>query len=223
MEAASLKKFSDLCQAYEILSDPTMKRVYDKYGEYSLMNGIEKGPDKFPGYIYHGDPYKVFTDFFGSNNPYVEEPLPIAGQLTELEQIAKDKRAEDIVVTLECELFEFYNGAIKEVSYARTKLMVSTEAKETKAERFEVTVLPGFSEATELRFKEKGHESFGAKNSDLVVKFKQKPLDGYTRSGNDIVYTQTVSLVEALECKPIAVSTLDNRKVYVTPSETITP
>ena len=101
--------------------------------------------------------------------------------------------------------------------------MVSTDAKETKAERFEVTVLPGFSESTELRFKEKGHESFGAKNSDLVVKFKQIPLDGFTRSGNDLVYTQTVSLVEALECKPIAVSTLDNRKVFVTPSETITP
>ena len=112
---------------------------------------------------------------------------------------------------------------MKEVNYARTKLLVSTDAKETKAERMEVTILPGFSEETELRFKEKGHEAFGAKNSDLVVKFKQVPLAGYERKGNDLVYTHTVSLVEALECKPVAVSTLDNRKVYVAPSETITP
>ena len=40
---------------------------------------------------------------------------------------------------------------------------------------------------------------------------------------NKIIFTSPVSLIEALECKPIGVSTLDNRKVYVTPSETITP
>ena len=110
------------------------------------MNGIEKGPEKFSGYIANGNPYKVFESFFGTNNPYVEEPLPSVGELTELEQLAKQSKAEDIVVTLECELFEFYNGAIKEVNYARTIILVSTDAKETKAERLEVTVLPGFSE-----------------------------------------------------------------------------
>ena len=30
-------------------------------------------------------------------------------------------------------------------------------------------------------------------------------------------------MVEALEVKPIAVSTLDNRKVYVAPTEMVTP
>ena len=222
-EAAYFKKFSDLCQAYEILSDPIMKRIYDKYGEYSLHNGIEKGPDKFSGYIFNGNPNKIFEQFFGSDNPYVEEPLPIPGELTELEQMSKDARAQDIVVTLECQLFEFYNGAIKEVNYARTKLLVSTDATETIPERLSVTILPGFSEETELRFKEKGHEAFGAKNSDLVIKFKQVPLAGYQRVGNDIIFTQTVSLIEALETKPVAVQTLDNRKVFVSPSETITP
>ena len=79
VEAVSLKKFSALCQAYEILSDPLMKRIYDKYGEYSLMNGIIKGTDKFSGYIYAGNPYKIFENFFGSDNPFVEEPQPIDG------------------------------------------------------------------------------------------------------------------------------------------------
>ena len=84
VEAVCLKKFSELCQAYEILSDPLMKRVFDKYGEYSLLNGIEKGPDKFPGYIYGGNPNKIFESFFGSENPFVEDPKPIEGELTEL-------------------------------------------------------------------------------------------------------------------------------------------
>ena len=102
-------------------------------------------------------------------------------------------------------------------------MLAATEASTTTAERFNITVLPGYSEETELRFTGKGHEAFGANNSDLIVKFKQTPKDCYQRKGNDIIFTQTVTLVEALECKPLAVSTLDNRKVFVTPSETITP
>ena len=70
-------------------------------------------------------------------------------------------------------MFEFYNGAIKEINYARKRMLAATEANEIKAERFNITVLPGYSENTVLTFTGKGHEAFGAKNSNLVVKFKQ--------------------------------------------------
>ena len=49
-EAQAYLKFTKLCEAYQVLSDPLMKRVYDKYGEYSLKNGVPKGQDKFAGY-----------------------------------------------------------------------------------------------------------------------------------------------------------------------------
>ena len=42
-EASAYLKFTKLCEAYQVLSDPLMKRVYDKYGEYSLKNGVPKG------------------------------------------------------------------------------------------------------------------------------------------------------------------------------------
>lgn len=51
-----------------------MKRVYDKYGEYSLKHGVQKGIDKFPGYVNKGHHFKVFERFFGSKNPFVENP-----------------------------------------------------------------------------------------------------------------------------------------------------
>ena len=200
-----------------------MKRIYDKYGEYSLMNGIQKGTDKFGGYIYAGNPYKIFGAFFGSENPFVEDPKPIEGQLTELQQVEKDARADDIVVTVECELFEFYNGAVKEINYSRKKMLAATEAFQKENQRLNVTVLPGYSEDTTLTFSGMGHEAFGANNSDLVVKFTQVPLDCYERKGNDLYFTHTLELVDALQCKPIAVSTLDNRKVFVSPTDVVTP
>ena len=116
--------FVQICEAYEVLSDPLMKRIYDKYGDYSLKNGVMKGTDKFAGYVNTGNHFKIFQQFFGSANPYIENLRKSdKDDPTELEIIAKKHRAEDIVVVLECELFEFFNGAIKEVEYARKKLL----------------------------------------------------------------------------------------------------
>jgi len=50
-EAHAYQKFVKVCEAWEVLSDPLMKRIYDKYGEYSLKNGVMKGTDRFPGYV----------------------------------------------------------------------------------------------------------------------------------------------------------------------------
>lgn len=96
-----------------------MKRVYDKYGEYSLKNGVPKGQDKFNGYTNQGDHYKIFERFFGCANPFIESPTMDAAHQAELQRVNEEYREEDIVVTLECELYEFYNGAIKEVQLAR--------------------------------------------------------------------------------------------------------
>ena len=50
-EAAAYREFVKICEAWEVLSDPLMKRIYDKYGEYSLKHGVMKGSDRFPGYV----------------------------------------------------------------------------------------------------------------------------------------------------------------------------
>ena len=140
-----------------------------------------------------------------------------------METINAENREDDIVVTLECELYEFFNGAIKDVSLARKQMLSQTQGSVVNADRFEVTVLPGFSEETKLVYDGRGHESFGAHPSNLVIKFSQKPLANFVRKGDDLVYTHTLSLVEALQMQPVAVNTLDNRKVFVAPSDVITP
>ena len=91
------------------------------------------------------------------------------------------------------------------------------------SDRFDVTVHPGFSCDTVLVHEGRGHESFGAHPSNLVIKFSQKPLANFERKGDDLVYTHTLSLVEALQMQPVAVDTLDNRKVFVAPTDVITP
>lgn len=102
-------------------------------------------------------------------------------------------------------------------------MLAATDASQIENHRLNVTVLPGYSESTVLTFTGLGNEAFGAHNSDLIIKFKQLPLEGYERRGNDLVYTQTLNLEDSLECKSFAVATLDNRKVFVAPTEVISP
>lgn len=99
-EAQSYKEFVRVCEAYEVLADPVMKRIYDKYGEYSLKHGIMKGTDRFIGYTNEGKHFKIFSQFFGCENPFIEEPVARPGDETELQMIDADNRPSDIHVTL---------------------------------------------------------------------------------------------------------------------------
>ena len=160
-----------VCEAFQVLSDPLMKRVYDKYGEYSLKHGVPKGVDKFAGYVNQGDHYKVYEAFFGSQNPYIEQQTTNDAIEAELKKIDEENREADIEVTLECELFEFYNGSIKDVNVARKCMLTETKNSVVNAENFQVIVQPGFSPDSKLVYERRGHESFQAHPSNLVIKF----------------------------------------------------
>ena len=84
-------------------------------------------------------------------------------------------------MVLDCELSEFYNGSIKEINFARKNMLSETTGSVVNADRMQVTVLPGFNEETRLVYERKGHESFGAHPSDLVIKFKQVPMANLVR------------------------------------------
>ena len=47
------------------------RAIYDQFGEEGLKGGVPDGTGGFtPGYAFHGDPFKVFSTFFGGNNPF---------------------------------------------------------------------------------------------------------------------------------------------------------
>ena len=56
--------FSQVCEAYDVLSDPTKKAYYDRYGMYYLKN--ELFPDVKGGYAYHNDSESIYKTFFES-------------------------------------------------------------------------------------------------------------------------------------------------------------
>jgi len=53
--------FSFVGEAYEVLSDPYRRSVYDRYGEEGLKNGVPRTEEPYvQPYVYHGDPMQTF-------------------------------------------------------------------------------------------------------------------------------------------------------------------
>lgn len=53
-------QFKELAHAYEVLSDPEKREIYDQYGEDALKEGMGGGGGMH-------DPFDIFQSFFGGS------------------------------------------------------------------------------------------------------------------------------------------------------------
>ena len=234
--------FQKLGEAYEVLSDPKKKEIFDIYGKEGLKNGIMKNGKHIEGYRYLWNGHEIFEKFMGTSNPFalIRENEKINKEIKEKENIVidaakpsnpdenknekKEKKGKDYIIELECSLEELYNGCIKNVKYIRKKISSDSVTLEDVEENIDVEILRGYDKNSVIVFKGTGNECLGEKNSDLIVKIKEKKNNSFKRvNKNDLIYIHEITLAQALNGDPVRLTTLDNRKIAISIDEIISP
>lgn len=96
-------QFKELAQAYEVLSDPEKRELYDQYGEDALKEGMGAGGGGH-------DPFDIFSSFFGGS-PFGGGGGSSRGR--------RQRRGEDVIHPLKVSLEDLYSGISKKLSLSR--------------------------------------------------------------------------------------------------------
>lgn len=175
VEAA--EKFKEINKAYEVLSDPKKKQVYDQVGHDAFTKGgmggapgggygYQQGPftysystsgaNPFEGFDFGGfsDPFEIFEQFFGFQSPF-------GGQ-----------RQRRHVHHVELSFDEAVNGTEKQINVDGKKKTVKIPA--------------GINDSNRVRF------------SDFDVAVSVRPHSYFKRDGQDIYYEKEISYPDAV-------------------------
>ncbi len=192
---AAEKRFKEINEAYQVLSNPQKKTSYDQYGSANGPQGFPGGGNPFAGgqgspftYTYSaggqnpfgnadfGDPFDIFESFFGGASPF--------GQQSRRQQIPR--------YSLDIDFMEAVKGVSKEVSIDGKKRKIKIPA--------------GIYEGARI--------SFG----DFTLSVNIKPSKIFEREDDDIYVTVGVPFSLAVLGGEIKVPTIDGEiKIRVRP------
>jgi DnaJ-class molecular chaperone len=209
------KKFQDINEAYERLSDSEQRKQYDhelKFGsgsgpvsahdEFTDINNIFNmifGQGGFPGqgmpgfmniHAMHGMQGGPEIRFFHNGMPgHFQHSFHHSFQ----QQIRKpDPIMQELEITLE----QSYSGCVLQIEIER--IVQSDNIRRTENEMLYVTVPQGIDDGESTMLCDKGHNINNSVYGDVKVVFRINNNSGFIRSGLDLIYKKTISLKEAL-------------------------
>ncbi|XP_062208422.1 dnaJ protein ERDJ3B-like [Phragmites australis] len=210
------KRFAEINNAYEVLTDQEKRKVYDWYGEDGLNNQFQRGHGGGGGRTMNVE--HVFSNFFGGGGMEEEE-----------EQIIK---GDDVIVELDASLEDLYMGGSLKVWRERNVMkpapgkrrcncrnevrqreiapgmfyqmneQVCKECPNVKYARegdfINVDIEKGMQDGQEILFCEDGEQKIDRVPGDLKFRIRAALHERFRREGNDLHTTVTISLLEAL-------------------------
>ena len=186
-KAAAEKRFKEINEAYQVLSDPQKREMYDQYGTV----GSDYGPGGFSGqakggqwgpfnYTYSSsggsnpfegadfDPFDIFEDFFGFRGYGSRRPV----------------KGKNLYYEMRLEFKDIIFGIDREINVESGKVKVKIPA--------------GMRDGMEIKFSGKGMPGpNGAPNGDLYITIRVRNVPDFVMMGDDILLNREISMIDA--------------------------
>ncbi|XP_068662678.1 dnaJ protein ERDJ3B-like [Aristolochia californica] len=223
------KRFAEINNAYEVLSDREKRNIYDRYGEEGLRQSAANG-----GRGAGMNMQDIFSSFFGG------------GPMEEEERIVK---GDDVVVELDATLEDLYMGGSlkvwreknvlkpapgkrrcncknevyhKQIAPGMFQQMTEQVCEQCPNVKFEregyfvtVDIEKGMQDGQEVVFYEDGEPVIDGEPGDLKFRIRTAPHDRFRREGNDLHTSVTISLLQALVGFEKTIKHLDDHLVEI--------
>ncbi|CAI9285301.1 unnamed protein product [Lactuca saligna] len=245
-------KFKQISEAYDVLSDPKKRQIYDLYGEEALKSGQVPPPHPFSsnrGYTAHHyhtnnhqhpdpsfrfnprDAEDIYAELFGGSDAAGGGAAGRSAgrafkdgafRVPNGGESSSARKAPAVENLLPCSLEDLYKGAKKKMKISRTVANSSGKIR-TVEEILTIEIKPGWKKGTKITFPEKGNQEPGVIAADLIFIIDEKPHEIFTRDGNDLTMNQEIPLLEALTGKTLEITTLDARILRIPVTEIVKP
>uniref|UniRef100_A0A3B3DZM4 DnaJ heat shock protein family (Hsp40) member A4 n=1 Tax=Oryzias melastigma TaxID=30732 RepID=A0A3B3DZM4_ORYME len=228
------EKFKLISQAYEVLSDPKKRDLYDQGGEQAIKEGGMSGGSS---------PMDIFNMFFGGGG-----------------RMQRERKGKNVVHQLSVTLEEIYNGSTRKLGLQKNVICEKCDGYggkkgtlekcanckdcqgqgekfsskdrckncnghkvERKKKILEVHIDKGMKDGQKITFQGEGDQEPGLEPGDVIIVLDQKEHPVFQRQDNDLIMKMNLKLVEALCGFKKTIQTLDNRTLIIStqPGEVI--